>query len=93
MLDNPNDDIMPDFMTGKYEDARARLINKGITNDVLAAEALETIWTLNNDTAKDAWADQEEAAMRQAQEVQCVAVEQEQECQQELEDKQAAAHK
>jgi hypothetical protein len=84
---------MPDFTTGEYEDARARLINKGIANDVLAAEALETIWTLNNDAAKDAWADQEEAAMRQAQEVQRVAAEQEQERQQELEVEQAAARK
>ncbi|KAG1860758.1 hypothetical protein F4604DRAFT_1882539 [Suillus subluteus] len=93
MLDNPNDAVQPDFTTEEFEDARACLMNRGIANDDLAAEALETIWTLNNDAAKDAWADQVETELRRTHKAQCLAAEQEQEHQQALEDKLTAACK
>ncbi|KAG2074845.1 hypothetical protein BDR04DRAFT_1006988 [Suillus decipiens] len=90
MLDNPNEAIFPDFMTIKYAMARARLIVRGVTNEEAAAEA---IWTFNNDTAKDAWAEQVEVELRQAQEAWRVAAEQEQEQQQVLDDKLMAVRK
>ncbi|KAG1744540.1 uncharacterized protein EDB91DRAFT_1272466 [Suillus paluster] len=89
----PSDAVLPDFTTAEYGDARARLIEKGIVDNVLAAEALAAIWTLNNDAAKDAWADQEEAETRRAHEARRLATEQEQERQQALEDELTAAHK
>lgn len=93
MLDNPNDAVLPDFTTAEYEDARARLIDRGIADDALAAEALATIWTLNNDAAKDAWADQVEAEARRALEAQRLATEQEEERQRALEEELNAARK
>ncbi|KAG1855953.1 hypothetical protein F4604DRAFT_1685611 [Suillus subluteus] len=93
MLDNPNDAVRPDFTMEEFEDARAHLMNRGIANDDLAAEALETIWTLDNDTAKDVWANQVETELRRTHEAQCLAVEQEQECQQALEDELTTARK
>ncbi|KAG2112631.1 uncharacterized protein F5147DRAFT_550374, partial [Suillus discolor] len=93
MLDNPNEAILPDFTTVEYATARARLIARGVVNEEAAAEALETIWTFNNDTAKDAWAEQAEIELRQAQEARWVAAEQEQERQQALEDELIAVRK
>ncbi|KAG0703211.1 hypothetical protein DFH29DRAFT_803757, partial [Suillus ampliporus] len=81
------------FHNQRIQNARARLIDRGIANDALAAEVLQTIWTLNNETAKDAWADQEETKLRQAQEARHLTAKQEQEHLQALEDKLAAARK
>ncbi|KAG2056593.1 hypothetical protein BDR06DRAFT_865884, partial [Suillus hirtellus] len=93
MLDNPNEAILPDFTTVEYAMARARLIARGLTNEEAAVEVLETIWTFNNDAAKDAWAEQAEIELRQVQEAQRVAAEQEEERQQVLEDELIAARK
>ncbi|KIK34800.1 hypothetical protein CY34DRAFT_97268 [Suillus luteus UH-Slu-Lm8-n1] len=93
MLDNPNDEVLPDFTTDEHQDARTRLINRGIADEALAAEALAAIWTLNNEAAKDFWADQEETRLRQAQEAEQRLAEQEQEKQQALEDELTAARK
>ncbi|KAG0708595.1 hypothetical protein DFH29DRAFT_768701, partial [Suillus ampliporus] len=93
MLDNPNNAIRPDFTTGEYTNARARLIDKGIADNALAAEALDTIWTLNNEAAKDTWAEQEEDEQRQAQEARRHAAELDQERQRALEDELTAARK
>ncbi|KAG0701931.1 hypothetical protein DFH29DRAFT_776547, partial [Suillus ampliporus] len=93
MLDNPNDAIRPDFTMGEYTNARARLIDKGIADDALAAEALDTIWTLNNEAVKDTWAEQEEDEQRQAQEACHHAAELDQERQRALEDELTAACK
>ncbi|KAG1889751.1 uncharacterized protein F5891DRAFT_965204 [Suillus fuscotomentosus] len=93
MLDNPNEAILSDFMTVEYATARAHLIARGLANEEAAAEVLETIWTFNNDAAKDAWAEQAEIELRQAQEARQVAAEQEQERQQALEDELIAARK
>ncbi|KAG0695505.1 hypothetical protein DFH29DRAFT_984938 [Suillus ampliporus] len=90
---NPNNAIRPDFTTGEYTNARARLIDKGIADDALAAEALDTIWTLNNEAAKDTWAEQEEDEQRQAQEARRHAAKLDQERQRTLEDELTAARK
>ncbi|KAG1833606.1 hypothetical protein DFJ58DRAFT_736042 [Suillus subalutaceus] len=55
MLDNPNNEVLPDFTADEHQDARTCLIDSGVPDEAQAAEALATIWTMNNNTAKDLW--------------------------------------
>ncbi|KAG1725132.1 hypothetical protein EDD22DRAFT_932971 [Suillus occidentalis] len=93
LLDNPNDAIIPDFTTGEHRAARARLIADGIANDASAAQLLAALWTMNNNAAKDAWAEQVQEAARTAEEAQRLADEEEQQRQVALEEEQEAARK
>lgn len=93
LLDNPNDAILPDFRTADHATARARLITNGIGDDVQAAELLATLWTLNNNTARELWAEQLEEAAREAEEARQLAIEEEQDHQQAIADEQEAARK
>ncbi|KAG2088847.1 uncharacterized protein F5147DRAFT_587454 [Suillus discolor] len=76
LLDNPNDAVLPDFRTADHTTARARLVANSVGNDAQAAELLATLWTLNNNTARELWAEQIEEAARDAKE-QTIADEQE----------------
>jgi hypothetical protein len=93
LLDNPNDAIIPDFTTGEHGAARARLIADGVADDAAAAQLLAALWTINNNAAKDTWAEQVQEAARAAEEAQRVADEEEQERQVALEEEQEAARK
>ncbi|KAG1726366.1 hypothetical protein EDD22DRAFT_444285 [Suillus occidentalis] len=93
LLDNPNDAIIPDFTTGEHRAARARLIADSIANDASAAQLLAALWTMNNNAAKDTWAEQVQEAARTAEEAQRLADEEEQQRQVALEEEQEAAHK
>ncbi|KAG1718804.1 hypothetical protein EDB19DRAFT_1649608, partial [Suillus lakei] len=93
LLDNPNDAIIPDFTTGEHGAARARLIADGVANDASAAQLLAALWTMNNNAAKDAWAEQVQEAARTAEEAQRLADEEEQQRQVALEEEQEAARK
>src|ERR1700710_2029508 len=66
LLDNPNNAILPDFSTKDHEPARTRLIGNGVADDIQAAGVLAALWTLTNDAAKDAWAEQIQEADRAA---------------------------
>ncbi|KAG0703489.1 hypothetical protein DFH29DRAFT_1042466 [Suillus ampliporus] len=93
MLDNPNEAVLPDFTTGEHREERARLLADGVANEDLAAHLLAALWTMSNNAAKAAWAEQAERAARVAEDTQHLADEQEQERQAALEEEQEAARK
>ncbi|KAG1749064.1 uncharacterized protein EDB91DRAFT_832012 [Suillus paluster] len=93
LLEDPNTAILPDFRTDEHGAARNQLIADGITNDAQAAELLATLWHLNNNAARDLWAEQIEEAARDAEEVQCIAAKEERDRQQAAAEEQEAARK
>ncbi|KAG0705629.1 hypothetical protein DFH29DRAFT_872972 [Suillus ampliporus] len=93
LLDDPNNAILLDFRTDDHGAARAQLITNGVANNVQAAELLAALWTMNNNTAQDLWAEQIEEAARDAEEIQRLAAEDEREHQQAIMEEQEAACK
>ncbi|KAJ8591406.1 hypothetical protein M405DRAFT_722044, partial [Rhizopogon salebrosus TDB-379] len=93
LLDNPNLAIPPNFATEEHEPARFRLIANGVANEEQAAEVLTALWTMNNNAAKEAWAQQLEDAARADDFAQCRAEEEEAELQRTLEEERVAARK
>ncbi|KAG0704008.1 hypothetical protein DFH29DRAFT_802590 [Suillus ampliporus] len=93
LLDNPNNAMIPDFRTADHEAARMRLIANGVADDIQAAEVLAALWTMNNDAAKEVWAEQTEATARAADLAQRQAAEEEEDRQHTLEEEQEAACK
>ncbi|KAG0697081.1 hypothetical protein DFH29DRAFT_984417 [Suillus ampliporus] len=93
MLDNPNEAVLPDFTTVEHRDERARLLADGVADEELAAQLLAALWTMSNNAAKAAWAEQVEQAARIAEDAQRLADEEEQERQVALEEEQEVARK
>ncbi|KAG0699047.1 hypothetical protein DFH29DRAFT_983652 [Suillus ampliporus] len=93
MLDNPNEAVLPDFTTVEHRDERARLLADGVADEELAAQLLAALWTMSNNAAKAAWAEQVERAARIAEDAQRLADKEEQERQVALEEEQEAARK
>ncbi|KAG1735862.1 uncharacterized protein EDB91DRAFT_1238129 [Suillus paluster] len=93
LLDNPNNAILPDFRTAEHEAARTRLTAKSVADDTQAAEILATLWTMNNNTAREVWAEQIEIMTRATNLARRQAAEEEEDHQRILGEEQEAARK
>jgi hypothetical protein len=54
LQEDPNEAVIPDFTSDKYQLARQRLVQDSL-NDGQAACTLASLWTLENNTAKERW--------------------------------------
>ncbi|KAG1719691.1 hypothetical protein EDB19DRAFT_1608725, partial [Suillus lakei] len=93
LLNDPNIAILPNFRTAEHEAARTQLIANGVVDNAQAAELLATLWTINNNAARERWAEQLEEDARDAEELQRLATEEERDRLQAIADEQEAARK
>jgi hypothetical protein len=55
LQEDPNEAVLPDFTSDEYQPARQRLVQDGL-DDGQAARTLASLWTLENNAAKERWA-------------------------------------
>ncbi|KAJ8589189.1 hypothetical protein M405DRAFT_818456 [Rhizopogon salebrosus TDB-379] len=74
--EDPNTAIRPDFTTDLHQAARDQLVNNAV-DEAQAAQILATLWNLNNDAAKERWAERLAEDERVAEAARLLAAEEE----------------